>query len=81
MGEGFNFVDAVKGGVIPNQYIPAVEKGVREQCEKGIISGNHVVDVEVEVYFGSYHAVDSSEMAFKMAGILAFHAAPRRRSR
>ena len=52
-GEGFNFVDAIKGGVIPNQFIPAVEKGVREQLEKGVISGNPVVDVEVEVFFGS----------------------------
>ena len=66
-GEGFNFVDAVKGGVIPNQFIPAVEKGVREQLEKGVISGNPVVDVEVEVFFGGYHAVDSSEQAFKTA--------------
>ena len=54
-GKGFNFVDAVKGGTIPNQYIPAVEKGVREQMDKGIISGNQVVDMEVEVYFGKDH--------------------------
>ena len=66
-GKGFNFVDAVKGGVIPNQYIPAVEKGVREQMEKGVISGNQVVDVEVEVFFGKDHPVDSSEQAFKTA--------------
>lgn len=71
-GEGFHFVDAVKGGVIPNQYIPAVEKGVREQLEKGVISGNQVVDVEVEVYFGKYHDVDSSEQAFKTASANAF---------
>ncbi len=71
-GAGFNFVDAVKGGVIPNNFIPAVEKGVREQIEKGVISGNPVVDVEVEVFFGSHHAVDSSEQAFKTASAAAF---------
>jgi elongation factor G len=74
-GAGFNFVDAVKGGVIPNQFIPAVEKGVREQLEKGIISGNQVVDVEVEVFFGKDHPVDSSEQAFKTAGATAFRKA------
>ena len=74
-GEGFRFVDAVKGGVIPNQYIPAVEKGVREQMEKGIISGNHVVDTEVEVFFGKDHPVDSSEQAFKTAAASAFRKA------
>ena len=71
-GAGFNFVNAVKGGVIPNNFIPAVEKGVREQVEKGVISGNPVVDVEVEVFFGSHHAVDSSEQAFKTASAAAF---------
>lgn len=74
-GEGFNFVDAVKGGVIPGQYIPAVEKGVREQLERGVVSGNPVVDVEVEVFFGSSHAVDSSEQAFKTASAAAFRKA------
>ena len=74
-GEGFRFVDAIKGGVIPNQYIPAVEKGVREGLEKGVISGNPVVDVEAEVFFGSYHAVDSSEQAFKTASANAFRKA------
>jgi elongation factor G len=74
-GEGFNFVDAVKGGVIPGQYIPAVEKGVREQLEKGIVSGNPVIDVEVEVFFGSHHPVDSSEQAFKTASAAAFRKA------
>src|SRR5207248_10085041 len=71
-GEGFEFVDAIKGGVIPNQFIPAVEKGVREQLEKGIVSGNPVVDVEVELFFGGFHAVDSSEQAFKTAAATAF---------
>jgi elongation factor G len=74
-GEGFNFVDAIKGGVIPGQYIPAVEKGVREQLEKGVVSGNPVVDVEAEVFFGGYHAVDSSEQAFKTASAAAFRKA------
>ena len=74
-GEGFTFVDSIKGAVIPNQYIPAVEKGVREQLEKGIVSGNPVVDVEVEVFFGGYHPVDSSEQAFKTASAAAFRKA------
>jgi elongation factor G len=74
-GAGFHFVDAVKGGVIPNQFIPAVEKGVREQMEKGVLSGNHVVDVEAEVHFGKYHDVDSSEQAFKTASAAAFRKA------
>jgi elongation factor G len=74
-GAGFSFVNAVKGGVIPNQFIPAIEKGIREQLEKGVISGNPVVDVEAEVFFGSHHAVDSSEQAFKTAGATAFRKA------
>jgi elongation factor G len=74
-GDGFRFVDAIKGGVIPSQFIPAVEKGVREQLEKGVISGNPVVDAEVEVFFGSFHAVDSSEQAFKTASANAFRIA------
>ncbi len=74
-GEGFHFVDAVKGGTIPNQFIPAVEKGVREQMEKGVVSGNQVVDVEVEVFFGKDHPVDSSEQAFKTASASAFRKA------
>ena len=65
----------MKGGTIPNQYIPAVEKGVREQMEKGVISGNQVVDTEVEVYFGKDHPVDSSEQAFKTAAATAFRKA------
>ncbi len=74
-GEGFHFVDAVKGGTIPGPYIPAVEKGVREQMEKGVVSGNQVVDVEVEVFFGKDHPVDSSEQAFKTAAATAFRKA------
>jgi len=74
-GQGFNFVDAVKGGTIPNQFIPAVEKGIREQLVKGVVSGNQVVDVEAEVFFGKDHPVDSSEQAFKTAGATAFRKA------
>jgi len=60
------------GGVIPRQYIPAIEKGVVESMQTGPLTGNPVVDIKVTVYFGSYHEVDSSEMAFKIAGSLAF---------
>jgi elongation factor G len=70
--QGFEFVDRIVGGSIPRQYIPAVEKGVREAMERGILAGYPVVDIRATVYDGSYHDVDSSEMAFKMAGILAF---------
>lgn len=71
-GEGFEFVNAIVGGVIPREYIPAVEKGVKEQMENGIIAGYPVVDVKVTLYDGSYHDVDSSEMAFKIAGSHCF---------
>jgi elongation factor G len=71
-GEGFEFIDEIKGGVIPQQYVPAVEKGIRETLEQGILAGCPVVDVMVTVYYGSYHDVDSSEAAFKIAGSRAF---------
>jgi elongation factor G len=71
-GQGFEFVDDIFGGAIPRQYIPAVEKGIVEAAEKGFLAGYPVVDFKVELYDGSYHEVDSSEMAFKVAGSLAF---------
>jgi len=71
-GEGFEFVNEIVGGVVPKEYIPAVEKGVVEQMENGIIAGYPVVDVKVTLYDGSYHDVDSSEMAFKIAGSMGF---------
>ncbi len=71
-GGGFEFVDEIVGGVIPNKFIPSVEKGVTEALETGPLSGNRVVDVKVTVYYGSYHDVDSSDMAFKIAGSMGF---------
>src|SRR5205814_1288109 len=74
-GKGFEFEDAVVGGVIPRNFIPAVEKGVREVLVEGILAGFPIVDVRAKLYFGSYHDVDSSEMSFKIAGRLAFKTA------
>ncbi len=71
-GKGFEFVDAIKGGVVPREYIPAVNKGVTEALTSGVLAGYPVVDVKVTLFDGSYHEVDSSENSFKMAGILAF---------
>ncbi|MFH1624536.1 MAG: elongation factor G [Pseudomonadota bacterium] len=71
-GEGFEFADKIVGGVIPKQYIPAVEKGVVEAMNEGVLAGYPVVDVRVSLVFGSFHSVDSSEMAFKIAGSMAF---------
>ncbi|MBD3335810.1 MAG: elongation factor G [Candidatus Eisenbacteria bacterium] len=71
-GDGFEFVDAIVGGVVPSKFIPAVEKGVRETMDRGVLVGYPVVDVKVTLHFGSYHDVDSSEMAFKQAARLAF---------
>jgi elongation factor G len=70
-GAGFEFVDAIKGGVIPSGFIPAVQKGVLEAMQEGVLAGYPVKDVRVRLYDGSYHTVDSSEMAFKVAGSLA----------
>lgn len=74
-GTGYRFTDAIVGGVIPGKFIPAVDKGVQEAAARGVLAGYPVVDFEAEVYFGSYHTVDSSEQAFKMAGSLAFQQA------
>jgi len=71
-GKGFEFIDAIKGGVIPREFIPAVEKGVRETLSSGVMAGYPVVDVKVTLTFGSYHDVDSNENAFRMAGSMAF---------
>jgi elongation factor G len=77
-GAGFEFVDAIKGGTIPREYIPAVEKGIREATDNGALAGYPVVDVKVTLFDGSYHDVDSSEIAFKIAGSMAFKEAARK---
>lgn len=71
-GKGFEFIDAIKGGVIPREYIPAVQKGVEESLKAGVVAGYPVVDVKVTLFDGSYHEVDSSEAAFKIAASMAF---------
>ena len=71
-GKGFEFIDAIKGGVVPREFIPAVEKGVEETLQAGVMAGYPVVDVKVTLFFGSYHDVDSNENAFRMAGSMAF---------
>ena len=71
-GKGYQFVDAIKGGVVPREYIPAVDKGVQETLRSGVLAGYPVVDVKVTLTFGSYHDVDSNENAFRMAGSMAF---------
>ena len=76
-GSGFVFVNAIVGGVIPREYIPAVEKGVKEAMQGGVLAGYEMVDVKISLVFGSYHEVDSNEMAFKVAGSMAFKEAVR----
>jgi elongation factor G len=71
-GGGYSFLDQIVGGSIPNKFIPAVDKGIQEASARGVLAGYPMVDFTVELYDGSYHSVDSNEMSFKMAGILAF---------
>lgn len=73
-GEGYAFVDSIKGGVIPGKFIPSVDRGIQEAAQRGILAGYPVVDFQAEVYDGTYHAVDSSDIAFKIAGSIAFQA-------
>ena len=77
-GKGFEFLDEIKGGIIPQEYIPAIEKGIKEAMEKGVLAGYPLVDMAVAVYDGSYHEVDSSEAAFKIAGSMALQEASKR---
>ncbi|CAB3945000.1 Elongation factor G [Achromobacter insolitus] len=77
-GKGYEFVDAIKGGVVPREFIPAVDKGIREALNAGVLAGYPVVDVKATLFFGSYHDVDSNENAFKMAGAMAFKEGMRR---
>ncbi|PJC70106.1 MAG: elongation factor G, partial [Candidatus Tagabacteria bacterium CG_4_8_14_3_um_filter_41_8] len=70
-GQGFEFINSIRGGVIPQEFIPAAEKGIKEAMERGVVAGFPLVDFSVELYDGSYHEVDSSEMAFKIAGSMA----------
>jgi elongation factor G len=71
-GEGFEFVNKIVGGAIPTKYIPAVQKGVEEACKEGVLAGYQIVDFRVYLFDGSYHTVDSSDLAFKIAGSIAF---------
>ncbi|MCL0057124.1 elongation factor G [Dehalococcoidia bacterium] len=77
-GQGFEFIDKIKGGDIPKEFIPAVQKGVKEAMDKGVVAGYQMIDIEVTLYDGSFHEVDSSEIAFKIAGSMAFQEAAKR---
>src|SRR5205085_5045721 len=79
-GKGFEFINAIVGGVIPKEYIKPVENGIKETLDNGIIAGYPMIDVKVTLYDGSYHEVDSNEMAFKIAGSMAFKEAARKAS-
>jgi len=72
LGKGFIFINKIVGGVIPKEYIPAIEKGIKDQMQNGVIAGYPVIDVQVTLFDGSYHDVDSSEIAFKVAGSQCF---------
>jgi elongation factor G len=74
-GEGYEFVDSIKGGVIPGKFVPSVDRGVQEAAERGVLAGFPMVDFTAEVHDGSFHSVDSSDIAFKIAGAQAFRAA------
>ena len=78
MIEGLEFINEIKGGIIPREFIPGVQKGVKEAADRGILAGYPVVDIAVALYDGSFHEVDSSEMAFKIAGSMALQAAAKR---
>src|ERR1051325_9488467 len=78
VGQGFIFEDKIVGGVIPREYIAPVEQGIKEALENGVLAGYPMVDVKIELVYGSYHEVDSSEMAFKIAGSMAFKEAAKR---
>jgi elongation factor G len=79
-GKGYEFVDAIKGGVVPREFIPAVDKGIQETLGNGVLAGYPVVDIRATLTFGSYHDVDSNENAFRMAGSMAFKEGMRRAS-
>ncbi len=79
-GQGFEFVDEIRGGIIPKEYIPAIQKGIKEAMENGVLGGYPIVDLRVVLYDGSYHEVDSSEIAFKIAGSIALREAVKRAS-
>ena len=74
-GEGFDFINNIKGGVIPSNYIPAVEKGIKQRMELGVLAGYPLVDIQIDLHDGKYHDVDSSDMAFQIAGSMAFASA------
>ncbi|HLC89704.1 MAG TPA: elongation factor G, partial [Patescibacteria group bacterium] len=76
--EGFEFIDEIKGGIVPREYVPAIQKGVKEAMDKGVVAGYPLIDLTCTVYDGSYHEVDSSEAAFKIAGSMALQEAVKR---
>jgi len=77
-GEGFEFVNSIKGGIIPQEFIPAIGKGVKEAMDRGVLAGYPLVDIKATLYDGSYHEVDSSEIAFKIAASIAFQEASKK---